>query len=62
MGLPINKTVDAVEEIETATRKSEGTIDNSKVDAEGHARDIPTAKVAKGKSWISEDYWCCAIR
>jgi hypothetical protein len=55
MGLPIIKTEDGGEEVETLRRGSEGTaVDSSKVDAEGHARDVPPVKVAmKGKSWIS---------
>ena len=41
MGLPIIKTVDGAEQVETVGRKSEGTIaDSSKVDAEDHAREF----------------------
>ena len=54
MGLPITKNAHVVERIEAVRRESEGNVDSSKVDAEGHARDVVGIKVTKKeKSWIS---------
>ena len=54
MGLPITKNAHVVERIEAVRRESEGNVDSSKVDVEGHARDVVGIKVTKKeKSWIS---------